>query len=107
MGKTDIKTKDQVLAELKRHAPAMRRLGVKRLGLFGSAARGEVKTSSDLDFLVELERETFDAYMDVKEFLEDLFNRPVDLVLSSGLKPRLKPYIEKDLVYVQDLGTGK
>jgi len=103
MNNADIKTKDQVIAELERHAQAMRRLGVRRLGLFGSAARGKAKSSSDLDFLVELDRETFDAYMDVKEFLEDLFNSPVDLVLPGGLKPRLKPYIEKDLIYVQGL----
>ncbi len=55
------------------HREEIKASGVSRLGLFGSAARGEAGEDSDLDFLVELENKTFDAYMDLKEFLEDLF----------------------------------
>jgi predicted nucleotidyltransferase len=69
------------------------------LGLFGSCARGEATEASDLDFVVELENETFDAYMDLKEFLEELFHCPVDLVLIDAIKPRLRETILGETIY--------
>ncbi|MBN1145732.1 MAG: hypothetical protein JXA78_00640 [Anaerolineales bacterium] len=48
-----------------------------------------------MDFLVKLERQTFDAYMDVKFYLEDLFSCRVDLVVEETLKPRLRPHISQ------------
>jgi uncharacterized protein len=48
----------QILEILERNAPAVRRYGVRRLGLFGSAARGAAGESSDLDFVVEFERKS-------------------------------------------------
>ncbi len=68
-----------VLAERQQGMAA--RYGVKRLALFGSAARDELGGSSDLDVLVEFTGPaTFAAYMDLKFYLEDLIGRPVDLV---------------------------
>ena len=75
---------------------------MRRLGLFGSAARGEATDSSDLDFLVELEKKTFDNYMDLKFFLEDLFGCKVDLVMKDALKPRLREPILKETIYAKD-----
>lgn len=95
-----MKTREEVLKRLQDNQQVMRRLGVRRLGLFGSIARGEGDADSDLDFLVELERNSFDAYMDLKFFLEDLFQRPVDLVLADTIKPRLRNDILKEVVYV-------
>jgi predicted nucleotidyltransferase len=69
------------------------------LGLFGSAARGDATPPHDLDFLVEFETKTFDAYMDLKAFLEELFGRPVDLVLADALKPALRDGILAETVY--------
>ena len=43
---------------------------------------------------------TFAAYMDLKFYLEDLLGRPVDLVTDKGLRPELRPYVEKELVLV-------
>ncbi|MFB3924224.1 MAG: nucleotidyltransferase family protein [Terriglobia bacterium] len=82
---------------------ALRRFGVKSLGLFGSVARGESTASSDLDFVVEFERSTFDTYMGLKEFLEDLFDCPVDLVLAHTLKPRLREPVLREAVHAQGL----
>jgi predicted nucleotidyltransferase len=73
------------------------------LRLFGSCARDEARESSDLDFVVEFEKKTFDAYMDLKEFLENLFGCRVDLVLSNVIKPRLRPFILKDAIDVEGL----
>lgn len=96
-------TREEIIQLIEENRETLRGFGVTRLGLFGSAARGELTSKSDLDFLVELERKTFDAYMDAKFFLEDLFGIRVDLVLADGIKPRLKPYIEKDIFYVPGL----
>jgi len=80
-----------------------RRYGARRLGLFGSYARGEATETSDLDFVVELKTKSFDAYMDLKFFLEDLFQCPVDLVLIDTIKPRLRQSILGEAVYASGL----
>ena len=77
----------------------MKSLGVRRLGLFGSYAVGNATSSSDIDFLVEFEKKTFDAYMDLKIFLENLFHRDVDLGITDSLKPRLKKAVLNQVVY--------
>ena len=94
-------TADNILNELRAQRPALSRLGVRRLGLFGSAARGEATEASDLDFLVEFDRKTFDAYMDVKELLEKCFQRRVDLVLADAVKPQLRQRILGETVYAE------
>ena len=85
------------------HRTELSRLGVRRLGLFGSAARGEGTDASDLDFLVELHCKTFDAYMDVKELLERLFARRIDLVVADAVKPQLRPRIFQETIYAEGL----
>lgn len=78
------------------------KFGVKELGVFGSYVRGEQSEISDIDVLVEFEqgKKTFDNYMDLKFYLEDLLGVEVDLVIKSAIKPRLKEYILKEVVYV-------
>ncbi len=75
------------------------RFGVKRIGLFGSYARGEASQTSDIDVLVEFDVPTCDKYMDLKFFLEELFGRSVDMVTSGAIKPRVKPYVDRDVTY--------
>ena len=75
------------------------RYSVTRIGIFGSAARGEIRPDSDVDILVTLAEPTFDHYMDLKFRLEDVLNRSVDLVLEETVKPRLKPIIAKEVLY--------
>jgi uncharacterized protein len=94
---------NEILHILQLHRDDLRDLGVRRLGLFGSAARGEATGASDLDFLVELDRKTFDAYMDVKELLERLFQRRVDLVVADAVKPQLRSRILGETVYAEGL----
>jgi predicted nucleotidyltransferase len=92
-------TRDEILAQLTAHQENLRRMSVRRLGLFGSVARGENTAASDLDFLVEFERKSFDAYMDLKMFLEKLFSCRVDLVLADAIKPRLRERIRAEAVH--------
>jgi len=97
------KNREAVLQQLEDNRDKIRGFGVKRLGLFGSCARGEATQSSDLDFVVELEKKSFDVYMDLKDFLEEMFGCKVDLVMKDALKPRLREPILKETIYVQGL----
>jgi len=75
------------------------RFGVKRIGLFGSAARGEAGPESDVDVLVEFDDPAFDRYMELKFYLEDLFGRPCDLVLDESLKDSLRESVHREVLY--------
>ncbi len=76
-------------------------MGVKSLALFGSTARGEAREESDIDLLVEFALPvTFDRYMDTKFYLEDLLQKPVDLVIKGDLKPRLRQTVEHEAIDV-------
>ena len=83
-----------VLVEQQKDAIAelCRRYNIERLYVFGSAASDSFDDQrSDLDFLVEFEdlaQGYFDAYFGLLEALEDLFGRPVDLVMSRAVKNR-------------------
>jgi uncharacterized protein len=75
--------------------------GARSVGLFGSAARDEMRADSDVDILVEFEGEpTFDAYFGLKDHLEAALGRSVDLVTAGGLKPRARQHLERDLIPV-------
>ena len=95
--------RDEILRALETHAAEVRATGARTLGLFGSAARGEDMEQSDLDFVVEFERKSFDGYMDLKELLERIFSRPVDLVLADAVKPRIREAILGEAVHAPGL----
>jgi hypothetical protein len=97
------RTRRSILKTLAEHREEVRRFGVRSLGLFGSAARGEATATSDLDFLVEFEQPSFDSYMDLLEYLEELFGQPVDLVLANTIKPRLRESILRETVHAPGL----
>lgn len=99
-----VRGRDEVFDSLARNRSEIRSFGVRRLGLFGSCARGESTAESDLDFLVDLERKTFDDYMGLKLYLEDLFGCDVDLVMTSAIKPALRERILGEAVDVPLLG---
>ena len=90
----------KIIDLLRSHAGDIKaRFAVKRIGLFGSYARGEQKASSDIDILVEFEKPTFRNFMGLSFYLEDLFGREVDLVTVKGLHSRIRPYVEKDVIW--------
>ncbi len=89
---TDL-TARQILDLLAQHRSDLEHMGVRSLGLFGSSVRDEARDDSDIDLLLVQQRPSFDQYMDVKLFLEDLFGRRVDLVFEESLKPRLRDRI--------------
>jgi hypothetical protein len=97
-------TADGILGTLAQHRERIRSLGVRRIGVFGSFARGEEREESDIDILIEFEEggRSFDTYMDLKFFLEDLFGRRVDLVDRDAIKPALAPHILWSVRYLPE-----
>lgn len=71
----------------------------RRIGLFGSFVRGDEKETSDIDILVEFEEPTFRNFMNLAFFLEELFGRRVDLLTPEGISHRIRPYVEKEVVW--------
>lgn len=96
-------TRDAVLKELETNRHTLQAYGVRSLGLFGSVARGDATSASDLDFVVQFDKKSFDGYMDVKAFLENLFGCRVDLVIESTIKPRLRGAILQEAVHAAGL----
>jgi predicted nucleotidyltransferase len=95
--------KEDVLKTLKEYKSYLReRFGVKEIGLFGSFAREEQTEGSDIDILVDVERNKMGlvSYVKLKLFLEELFGRKVDLVTKKALRPELKETILREVVYV-------
>ena len=93
--------REEVVKLITEHRPDLERLGMKSLAVFGSVARGEARAGSDIDILVEFEgTPSFDQYMDLKFYLEDLLNSRVDLVTADALKPRMRPIVEREAVRV-------
>lgn len=93
--------RDEVLRILAEHRTVLNSFGIKLLGIFGSVARDEAKPDSDVDILVEFEGSvTFDRYMDVKFYLEDLLGSRVDLVSRRALKPLIRSTVEQEAIYV-------
>ena len=78
----------------------IRSYSITSLALFGSAIRDELNDDSDIDILIEMEDKTFDNYMDLKFFLEDIFGRKVDLVPKDRIKPRIKNKVLNEAINV-------
>ena len=90
----------QVRALLAPHTEALKSLGVRALAVFGSFARGDQTPTSDIDFLVSLERGAarFDVYTALVKLLQDATGREVDVSTMGSLHPRMfKEYIQEDL----------
>ena len=97
------RNREEILKAIQQNNASLRKYGVRRLGVFGSFARDEAGPDSDVDVLVELEKKTFRSYMGLKLFLEELLGRPVDLVLTESIKPRLRETILRETVYAAGL----
>ena len=94
--------RDELLATLRAHRETLaERFGVTSLALFGSYARGQAIETSDVDILVRFDGPaTSKSYFGVQFYLEDLLDRPVDLVTDKALRPSFRPYVEREAVDV-------
>src|SRR5687767_3038018 len=96
-------TWDQVVKRLNGREDAIRALGVQRLALFGSVLRGEARSDSDIDLLVQFApgQKTFDRFFDLHDLLESCLHNRVELVTTESLSPYIGPRIlaeAKDVV---------
>lgn len=94
--------RDVVIQTLKRqNSELINKFGVKTLYLFGSVARDEASPTSDIDLLVEFNRPVgYFGLFALQDYLENLFNCPVDLGTSESLKPYIRERVQKELVHV-------
>lgn len=101
--KMPVQTKAQVLSLLQEYQQELQRFGVSRCGVFGSFVRDSaIHDQSDVDILVAFEpdQKTFDNFMHLSFFLEDLFGRAVDLITIESLSPYIGPRILDEVEYI-------
>jgi predicted nucleotidyltransferase len=92
---------NEAIGKLQRIKPYLQqKFAVKRVGLFGSTARGTHTENSDVDILVEFERPVGIEFIDLSYLLEKELSRKVDVVSRKGIKDKYFKEIEKEIVYV-------
>jgi len=96
-----IKSKESILNALAEKKQELRRYGVKEIGLFGSYARGDSHRDSDVDLLVDIEKEhkTLRNFLALNYYLEDLLGTKVDLITKQSLSPYIAPHILDTVAY--------
>ena len=93
-------TRAEVLARLQGHTTELRRMDVASLAVFGSVARDEAGPDSDVDLLIEFTRPVgMFRFLAVKEYLETLLGRPVDLATRDALKRQFRDAILREAIY--------
>jgi hypothetical protein len=99
----NVMKKDEVIRCIIANKKPLKIYGVKRIGLFGSVARGNAREGSDIDFLVEFEKgkKNFENYIDLALFLRKLLGDNIDIVTPESLSPYIAPYILKEVEFVE------
>jgi len=93
--------RDEALQLVQSHQQELQQLGVKSLNLFGSVARDQAHAQSDVDILVELDESIgFFEFFQIKHYLEDLLQRPIDLGTVDALKEHLRQPILEHMIHV-------
>lgn len=99
MDKTSV---DEIISFLRLNSELLNKsFGVIRIGIFGSFARGEQTSSSDIDVVVEMDRtrKSIHTFLKLKRFLEKETGRKIDLGFEHSLKPAIKEKIMKQVIY--------
>jgi hypothetical protein len=93
--------KDAILQTLATHKSQLADFGVRKIGLFGSYVRNEATENSDIDLLVDIQKEkkTFNNFLSLNYYLEGLFGKKVELVTIQSLSPYIGPHILKTVEY--------
>lgn len=92
----------EILARLRKNEMALRARGVKHAALFGSCARGDNRPDSDIDIMIEVDPAAgigVYEYVALKNYIAELFDRPVDVVDRNSLKSYVRPAAVADAVY--------
>ncbi|MFH1832431.1 MAG: nucleotidyltransferase domain-containing protein [bacterium] len=93
-------SKNEILDFLKKNKLYIKKeFGVTKIALFGSYSRDEQKIASDIDLLIEAKEHDFRKRMQLKRFLEESFNKKVDVGYFDAVRFAIKRNIQKDLIY--------
>ncbi len=97
-----VQSKQEIFQRLRESQSLLKDFGAKRVGLFGSFARGTQSPTSDVDILIEFEegQKSFDHFINLALILEDLLQRKVELVTPASLSPHIGPHILSEVDYV-------
>lgn len=92
---------NEIMNTILENKDRIKQYGVRKIGIFGSYARGEQNADSDVDLVAEFEEgaKNFDSYMELCFFLEEILHKKVDVLTPEGIDPLMKPGIEKETVY--------
>ncbi len=91
---------EEIKQKLREHKPELEdKYNVTNIGVFGSYVHDDFDPSSDIDILVKFSEPIGWEFIDLKDELEELLGREIDLVTEDALKPRIKPNIMSDVVY--------
>jgi predicted nucleotidyltransferase len=98
-----ISNKEIIKSSITRNREKIKLLGVDKLGLFGSYARGDAQDDSDIDILVVFskKKKNFDNFMDLSFLLEDILEHKVDLITADSLSATLKSNILPEVEYFE------
>ncbi|MHA1466237.1 MAG: nucleotidyltransferase family protein [Candidatus Heimdallarchaeaceae archaeon] len=93
----------RILKILHNNMTTIQSFGIMNIGVFGSYVRDMQENLSDLDLLIEFEpgKKSFDNFINLLNFLEDLLQIKVDLVTKKALSPHIGPNILEEVVYVE------
>jgi len=93
----------EAIETLRRSQRVLRERGVMHAALFGSTACGDDRADSDIDIMIEIDpdaRMTVFDYVDLKEYIANLFDEPVDVVNRDALKSHVRPVATADAIRV-------
>ncbi len=93
-------TKIQILRKIESNREMLKKNGVLKIGIFGSILKNKQTKNSDIDLLVKFDSSNFDKYAESLILLERIFNRKIDLVIESSLRPELN-YIKEEAEYAR------
>jgi hypothetical protein len=90
-----------VLKTLRAHRADLERMGVVHAAIFGSVARGEAASNSDVDILVEIDPAAVDTlfgYAEIQQAIEEWIGRPIDVARKDRLRPGVAAEAERDQI---------
>lgn len=97
--------RDKIIGKIKEQYPYLsQKYGVSRIGIFGSVSRDSATTDSDVDIVVEFDKPIGLKFVELVEYMEDLFDRKVDVLTKDGIRnirvKNVSSEIEKNIIYV-------
>jgi predicted nucleotidyltransferase len=94
--------REYIIARLRENEAELRARGVVHAALFGSRARGDARSDSDTDIMIEIDPDahvTLFDYVGLKDYIASLFDGPVDVINRGALKPYVRPLAVADALY--------